>query len=318
LIAETRPENRVVRGPTAAPPRLGLPATAERDLAVRIRRVAADLFELTKVRLSSLVLVTTAIGYLHATAGDRTLAGGVAALAGTALAAFGANALNQYAERDLDAIMTRTRGRPLPAGRLAPRLARDLGVALVIAGVALLAVFTTWLAAALAAFSAVSYVLLYTPLKRVSPHSTLLGAVPGALPPVIGYVAAAAPLDLEAAYLFGLLFFWQLPHFYAISWLYRDDYGRAGYPMLAVLDREDGRRVATHSVVHLAILVGLTAWPLLRGASPFYGAAALLFGAAFLHAAIAFRMRRGEAEARRLFRWSLLYLPAVLLALLKG
>ncbi len=291
-----------------------------------------DLSILLKLRLSSLVLVTAALGFVDgrsviaptsASLTLETIGAFLAAMLGTALAAFGANALNQWAERDLDAKMNRTKDRPLPAGRMAPRTAFAIGVFLVVAGVATLAVFTNALATSLAAASALIYVLLYTPLKRTTPHSTLIGTIPGALPPVIGYVAAAGSLDWNAAFLFAVLTFWQLPHFYAISRLYREDYARAGYPMLAVIDR-DGRRLGRSAVVHLVLLVVVSLLPLLlrdlasiRGATIFYGSAALLFGGVFLASGIAFARKRDDASARRLFHWSLLYLPALLLALVK-
>lgn len=284
------------------------------------RGLAADLAELVKLRLSSLVLVTTALGNLNAlgVVGSRFDGFGFAvALIGTALTAFGANALNQWAERDLDAKMIRTRGRPLPAGRMTPRFALGLGAALGVFGVLALAAFSTPLAALLAAISFLSYVLVYTPLKRVTPHAAIVGTLPGALPPVIGYAAAGGALDLHAAFLFAVLFFWQLPHFYAISWLYRDDYARGGYPMLAVLD-ESGERLGKSSVFHLIALLVVSLLPSILGdAGIFYGATAALFGGVFLWSGVEFARCRDEANARRLFVWSLLYLPALLLALVK-
>jgi protoheme IX farnesyltransferase len=284
------------------------------------RGLLSDLSELTKLRLSSLVLVTTALGNLnaHGVLGTRFDAFGfTAALVGTALTAFGANVLNQWAERDLDAKMERTRNRPLPAGRRSPAFALAFGAALGVAGVAALLAFSTTLAALLAASSFLSYVLVYTPLKRITPHAALVGTVPGALPPVIGYVAAGGALDVHAAFLFAVLFFWQLPHFYAISWIYRADYARAGYPMLAVLDAT-GARLGRSSVFHLVALLVVSLLPSILGnAAFFYGAAAALFGGVFLWSGVEFARCRDEANARRLFVWSLLYLPALLLALVK-
>lgn len=297
------------------------PIAVEPPSRVAPERVATpsrgrDLMELTKLRLSSLVLVTTALGFVDARQ-EFVATSFLAALLGTALAAFGANALNQWAERDLDAKMVRTRNRPLPARRMAPSFAFGLGCALIVLGVAVLYVFSNTLAAALAALSALSYVLVYTPLKRTTPHATLVGAIPGALPPVIGYVAATGTIDANAAFLFAILFLWQMPHFYAISWLYRDDYGRAGYPMLAVLDR-DGERTAKHALAHLIGLLILSLVPVITGdVALFYGVAALLFGGVFTAAGVAFLKERSATNARRLFHWSLLYLPALLLALVK-
>lgn len=280
-----------------------------------------DLNELLKLRLSSLVLLTTALGHLNAlgsgTARTFDIGSFAAALLGTALTAFGANALNQYAERDLDARMLRTRERPLPRGRRTPRFVLTLGISLGVVGVLTLVWFSTPLAAALAAVSFLSYVLVYTPLKRTTPHATLIGTLPGALPPVIGYVAAGGSLDLHAAFLFAILFFWQLPHFYAISWLYRDDYARGGYPMLAVTDTS-GARLARSAVFHLSALLVVSLLPVVFGdAALFYGVAAALFGGVFLASGVAFLKKRDETNARRMFVWSLLYLPALLLALVK-
>jgi heme o synthase len=292
-------------------PAAGSPATS----------LARDVAELTKLRLSSLVLLTTALGYANALGANDGLFFQpfvfAAALIGTALTAFGANALNQYAERDLDAKMHRTRNRPLPADRMSPAFARALGVALGVVGLAILAAFVAPLATVLAAASFFSYVLVYTPLKRITPHSTLVGTIPGALPPVIGYAAAGGTLDLHAAFLFAVLFFWQLPHFYAISWMYRADYARAGYPMLAVQDTT-GERLGRSAVMHLVLLLVVSLLPALAGeAALFYGVAAALFGGVFLASGIAFARERDDASARRLFAWSLLYLPALLLALVK-
>lgn len=318
-VSHAPPDSRVLPVPTT-PANLH---NAEQDAVAP--SLARDLAQLTKLRLSSLVLVTTALGYLDvrgAAAALGTLGGALAftgALLGTAAAAFGANALNQWAERDLDSKMMRTRNRPVPGGRMAPAFAARLGVALVISGIALLALLANPLSAALAALSAASYVLVYTPLKRVTPHAVLVGAVPGALPPVIGYVAAGGALDATALFLFAVLFLWQIPHFHAISWLWRDDYARAGYPMLAVLDT-DGRRIGRSAVLHLVALFVVSLLPVLQGdggAALFYGAAAALFGGVFVAAGVAFQRERSDANARRLFHWSLLYLPALLLALVK-
>jgi protoheme IX farnesyltransferase len=279
--------------------------------------LAADLAELTKPKITLLVAVTTAAGFLLGAQG-----GAVApllllnALAGTALVASGAAALNQVLERDTDARMRRTAGRPLPAGRLHPDLALAWGVGLVLAGLAYLAVGVNLLTALVGAVSAALYVFAYTPLKRVSSLATLVGAVPGALPPVMGWTAVRDNLEPGAWALFGILFLWQLPHFLSIAWLYRDDYAQGGFPMLSVAD-PDGRRTARQAVLYGAALVPVSLLPSvlgLTGTAYFVGALALSL--AFLGCSVAFAAARTQVRARRLLLASVLYLPAILLVML--
>ena len=279
--------------------------------------LAADLAELTKPKITLLVAVTTAAGFLLGAQG-----GAVApllllhALAGTALVASGAAALNQVLERDTDARMRRTAGRPLPAGRLHPDVALAWGVGLVLAGLAYLAVGVNLLTALVGAVSAALYVFAYTPLKRVSSLATLVGAVPGALPPVMGWTAVRDNLEPGAWALFGILFLWQLPHFLSIAWLYRDDYAQGGFPMLSVAD-PDGRRTARQAVLYGAALVPVSLLPSvlgLTGTAYFVGALALSL--AFLGCSVAFAAARTPARARRLLLASVLYLPAILLVML--
>jgi protoheme IX farnesyltransferase len=277
----------------------------------------ADLVELTKPRITFMVAVTTAAGFLLA-AQDAALAPLLLfhVLAGTALVASGAAALNQVLERDTDARMPRTAGRPLPAGRLHPDLALAWGVGLVLAGLAYLALGVNLLTALVGAASAALYVFAYTPLKRVSSLSTLVGAVPGALPPVMGWTAVRDNLDPGAWALFGILFLWQLPHFLSIAWIYRDDYARGGFPMLSVADA-GGHRTARQAVLYGAALVPVSLLPSvlgLTGAAYFVGALGLSL--AFLGCCAAFAAVRSQTRARHLLLASVLYLPAVLLVML--
>ena len=208
--------------------------------------VLRDYLQLSKSRIVMMVLITTAAGYLFATRSvDWTLL--LNTLIGTALVAAGTNALNQYVERDHDAKMRRTRLRPLPDGRISPRAALFFSVAISLIGTIYLGLTVNWLTAALGAFTLMSYIFIYTPLKRVSTICTLIGAVPGAIPPLMGWTAATGVLGAGGWIIFAILFFWQLPHFMAISWMYRDDYARGGFAMLAVQD-DDGRATARHAV----------------------------------------------------------------------
>ncbi len=271
---------------------------------------ASDFLALSKPRITFLVVVTAAVGYAI---GAPVFQPGVflAVLAGTALVAGGASALNQYAERDVDARMLRTRGRPLPAGRLAPAEAFAFGVVMAGAGLGILSVGTTPLTVALGLAALVTYVLAYTPLKRVTSLCTVVGAVPGALPPLMGFAAARGTLDRSAWALFAVLFLWQLPHFLALSWMYREDYARGGFPMLAVSD-EGGASTGRQALLYAAALlpVTLTAGLFAQAGSVFLWGA-LGAGLGFLACAALFARRREIAWARRLFLASVLYLPAV-------
>ncbi|HEY4641955.1 MAG TPA: heme o synthase, partial [Thermoanaerobaculia bacterium] len=208
--------------------------------------VTRDYLELSKSRIVMMVLITTAAGYLFAAQHvDWMLL--LNTLLGTALVAAGTNALNQYVERDHDAKMRRTRLRPLPDGRIAPRAALIFSISISIIGTLYLGLAVNWLTAALGAFTLTTYIFIYTPLKRVSTICTLIGAIPGAIPPLMGWTAATGVLGTGGWIVFGILFFWQLPHFMAISWMYRDDYARGGFAMLAVRD-DDGATTARHAV----------------------------------------------------------------------
>lgn len=272
----------------------------------------SDLTELVKARLTTLVLLTTVVGFCMGSQGPIDWSLLAMTLLGTALLAGGAAALNQYAERDLDALMERTRDRPLPSGRVRPRSALLGGLLAAGFGIVVLEFGVNRLSAAVGTLTLLTYLLVYTPLKRVTPLNTLVGAVPGALPPMIGWTAARPEVDWPGWSLFALQFFWQVPHFLAIAWLYRVDYGRAGLRMLPVFDPE-GRRTAIHAVGYAAALIAVSLGPWWLGlAGGSYAIMAIVAGAGFLFLAQRFARHRGDAEARLLFLGSVLYLPLVL------
>jgi protoheme IX farnesyltransferase len=277
----------------------------------------ADYVALTKPRVAVLVLFTVAAGALLA--GGRTVSLLVVfhAVFGTALVAAGASALNQWIERRTDARMRRTADRPLPSGRLLPAEALVFGTLLGALGVAYLACTLNSPAAALAAgLTFVGYVGVYTPLKPRTALNTLIGAVPGAMPPVIGWCAVRSPFTLEALNLFLVLFLWQVPHFLAIAWIYREEYSRAGLRMLPVIDGR-GRRTGQQMVLYCLSLVLVSAAPVLSAeAGALYFAGAVALGAAFLAATLRFQKVPSLAHARRVLRASLWYLPALFALLL--
>ncbi len=271
---------------------------------------ANDFLELAKPRITFLVVVTAAVGYALAP-GSFDPAVFFALVVGTALVSGGASALNQYMERDADARMDRTRNRPLPAGRVTPSDARVFGLALCGFGLALLAT-AHWVSAALGLAALASYVLVYTPLKRRTSLCTVVGAIPGALPPMMGWAAGRGTLDAGAWALFALLFLWQLPHVLAIGWIFRDDYARGGFPMLTVTD-PDGSSTGRQMVLYSAALIPVT---LLAGALASAGRGylwgAVVLGAIFLGFALRFARTKSVSAARRLFLVSVLYLPLLL------
>jgi heme o synthase len=271
-------------------------------------RRAVDFVTLTKPRLNLLVLLTTLGGLYLASPRGVPLMLVVHTLVGTALVAGGAAALNQVWERDTDGRMRRTGGRPLPRGRLSVGESTWFGVVLTLAGLADLAFATNLTAATVAAVTSLSYVLVYTPLKTRSSLATLVGAVPGALPPVIGWAAANNSITLPAIVLFGIVFFWQMPHFLAIAWMYRDDYARAGFPLLPVLE-PDGRRTGHQALLYAAALWPVSLLPALVGlAGAPYSIVATGLGFIFIALAALFARDRSQRNARRLFLFSLVYL----------
>ena len=276
-----------------------------------------DFVELTKPRITFLVLVTTAVGYALGLRDAFEASSFVFLIAGTALLSGGASALNQYVEREADGRMLRTRDRPIPAGRVSPAEALAFGLALCALGHAFL-VASGWLTALLGLVSAATYVLLYTPLKRVTSLCTVVGAVPGALPPMMGWAAARGRLDAGAWALFAILFLWQLPHFLALAWMYREDYARGGFPMLPVTDREGGS-TGRQAILYAAALLPATLLAgMLVSAGEAYLWSALALGLLFLAFSARFAWTRTVASARGLFLLSVLYLPAVLTLLVVG
>jgi len=279
------------------------------------RSRTGDYVTLTKPRLNFLVLLTTAAAYSLGAGPEATLAAFLHTLAGTFLVAAGAAALNQVWERATDRLMRRTRTRPLADERLTVAQGVTFGLLLTAAGAAELAWFVNPLASAVALVTTASYLLFYTPLKLRTSLSTIAGAVPGALPAVIGWAAATNTLSIEAWVLFGIVFMWQMPHFLAIAWMYRDEYARAGMPLLPVIE-PDGRSTGRQAVLYSAVLVPVSLMPTGVGlATPWYMAGAIALGAVLLVLSLEFSAKRTTETARRLFFGSILYLP-ILWALL--
>jgi protoheme IX farnesyltransferase len=271
--------------------------------------LVGDYLALTKPRLNFLVVLTSAAGYYLGAVGPRAWQPMLQTVAGTALVAGGAAVLNQLYERDTDALMRRTRLRPLPDGRLTPDEARIFGLMLAATGLALLAFTANLAAAGLAAATLVIYLIVYTPMKRRSSLATLVGAVPGALPPLIGWTAAHGTVSIGGWALFAIVFLWQIPHFMAIAWLYRDDYGRAGFPMLPVVE-PDGRRTGRQAVIYAVALMPVSLVPSFVGVSgTIYLYAAIGLGMALIWLAARFAATRTDTAARALFVASIAYLP---------
>jgi protoheme IX farnesyltransferase len=277
----------------------------------------ADYLQLTRPRLCAMALLTVAAGAVLASGGTLDWRVVTHVLVGAALVAAGASALNQWWEREVDARMQRTRDRPLPAGRLQPGEVFALGIGSAAGGVIYLAVTLAHpLAAVVAALTLLIYVGVYTPLKRRTPLNTLVGAIPGALPPVIGWTAVRGSLNAEAGALFVILFLWQVPHFLAIAWIHRVDYARAGLCMLPAVDR-DGGLIGRQMICYCLALVAASLLPLVVGAAEWvYLAGALLLGSGFLACAVGFFLCRSPERARAVLRASLIYLPALLTLLL--
>ena len=272
----------------------------------------AVLCELVKARLTFLVLLTTLVGFYVGSTGAINYVLMLYAVAGTGLLACGAAALNQLLERQYDAKMRRTEDRPLPSGRLQPEMALIFGGMCSIAGLVLLAWRVNLLTSFLGALTLISYLFIYTPLKRVTWLNTAIGAIPGALPPLMGWTAARGGLDGAGWSLFAILFFWQIPHFLAIAWLYREEYAKAGFVMLPVID-QDGFRTGRQAVSHTLGLVMASLMPAFFGlAGMIYFAGALLLGMMFAGFAILFSRTLTVGRARHLFFISIMYLPLLL------
>lgn len=298
----------VVSPPVYAPPTLELPSAWWTRLQ--------DYVELAKFRLSLLVLVVTATGFCLGSRGPINLGLLIHCIVGTGLVAFAANALNQLFERDFDSLMRRTADRPLPSGRMSPGEALAFGVISAALGLLQLAVFVNIPAMLLAAATILLYLFVYTPLKRVTPLNTLVGAIPGAIPPVIGFAAARGQFDVTAWLLFAILFVWQLPHFFAIAWMYREDYASGGYRMLSVVDPSGvstGRQTVFFSCVLLLVSLLPTFY---QTAGYAYFAGAIILGFGLIVAARQLAKQRSFSAARTMLLASIVYLPLLMALML--
>ena len=274
-----------------------------------VRERVAAFAELTKPRITFLIVLTSAAGYALASPAGINYVGLISALFGIALLSSGIATLNQYLERDLDALMRRTADRPLPSGKLLPWEALLFGVGLTVAAQMYLAVFVNPLSALLGLTVIAGYLFGYTPLKTKTSLSTMVGAFPGAVPPLIGWTAATGELSLQAWVLFAILFLWQFPHFLAIAWMYREDYARAGILMLPVVE-PDGRVTSQQIVIYTLMLIPVSLLPTALGLSGkiyLYGAAML--GILFLYSSVRAAFSQSRQQARRLLLASVLYLP---------
>jgi heme o synthase len=268
-----------------------------------------DYIALTKPRITWLILMSTGVGYFFGARGGWHVLTLFNTILGTGLIASGTAALNQWYERDADAKMKRTQGRPLPSGRLSAGKALVFAILISAAGFVELFVGVNALTAWLGLFTLLSYLFIYTPLKQRSPHSTTIGAIPGAMPPLIGYAAASGTLTWDAWILFAILFFWQFPHFYAIAWMYREDYERAGIRMLPVVE-PDGESTARRILLFSLILIPISMVPkFLSMTGNLYLAGALALGLLFLYAGVRVSFDRTRQQARRVLLASVVYLP---------
>ena len=282
------------------------------------RSRANDFVALAKPRLNMLVVASSLAGYVIGGGELSNAARVILTVVGTALVAGGASAFNQVIERGPDALMRRTRLRPVPDGRLQPGESLLFAALSSAAGLAILAAGVNALSAAIALTTLVTYVLVYTPLKRRTSFATVIGAIPGALPPVIGWAAARGDLSRGAWVLFGIVFLWQLPHFLAIAWIDREDYARAGFPMLPVIE-PDGRSTARQATFYCAALLPVSMAPTLIGLTgTTYFVAAFVLGLLFLALTLKFARTRAVPDARRLFFGSIIYLPILWLLMIAG
>ncbi len=282
------------------------------------RTRTSDFIALAKLRLNLLVVASTLAGYVMGRGDTSDVVRLLCTLAGTGLVAGGASAFNQVLERRPDALMRRTRLRPLPDGRLLPREALVFATLTSVAGLVILAAGANLLSAVVALATLITYAAIYTPLKLRSSLATVIGAIPGALPPVIGWAAARGDLSQGAWVLFGILLLWQLPHFLAIACIYREDYARAGFPMLPVIE-PDGRSTGRQAVLYCAALLPLSLAPTLIGMTGTgYFAGALALTLLFLALTIRFAWTRAIADARRLFFGSIIYLPILWVLMIVG
>jgi heme o synthase len=277
----------------------------------RLQFKVQDYIDLTKPRITWLILMSTGVGYYFGHKGQWSLSILLNTIVGTALVASGTAALNQWYERDADRHMRRTQMRPLPSGRLSAGQALWFGIALALIGGLELGLSVNWLASGLCISTLLLYLFLYTPLKQKTWWSTTVGAFPGAMPPLIGYAAAANRLTPEAWVLYAILFLWQFPHFYAIAWMYRDDYARAGIRMLPVVE-PDGESTARQILLYSVLLIPISLLPNWLGMTgTLYTAGAIAMGLVFLYSGVRVSLDRTNARARKVLLASVLYLPAI-------
>ena len=280
------------------------------ELATRVR--FADLLELTKPRITFLVLITTLVGFYMGSSNGLRLALLFHTIAGTALVASGASALNQYVERDLDAKMVRTRNRPLPDGRLQPNDALVFSAIVSALGAGYLMFFVNFLTGLIGILTLAGYIFVYTPLKTRTPLCTLIGAFPGAAPPLMGWTAATGGLDAAAMTLFAILFLWQMPHFFAIAWIFTDDYKRGGF-----LTHGSGVSTGRQIIFFCCALIPISALPTTLGLTGMtYLVGAIMLGFLYLGYGFAVALFRSSTHAQRLLRISVLYLPALLMLMM--
>ena len=289
-----------------------------KEISIEITNNAAEkswasvFSDLVKARLTTLVLLTTAVGFYVGWHGAMNWLLLANTLVGTGLIAAGASALNQWIERDFDAKMLRTQSRPLPSGRMQPATVAIFGGVTSVAGMIYLALAVNLLTSVLGAVTLVSYIFIYTPLKRVTWLNTAVGAIPGALPPLMGWTAARNELGGPGWALFAILAFWQLPHFFAIAWIYREQYAKAGFVMLPNVD-SDGRQTGWQTVSNALALLIVSLCPFLFGmAGTVYLAGAMILGVGFLFCAVQFSRQLTLPRARQLFLASIIYLPLLL------
>ncbi len=288
---------------------ISVPAASRSD-------VLRDYFELTKPEITFLVALSSVAGYVLAPVPSFELFSFVFLIVGVCLTSAGASVLNHWLERDEDALMRRTKDRPLPAGRIAPEAARNFGAVLVAIGVALLCPLTNPLTGVLALSTALLYLFVYTPLKRRTTWNTLIGTLPGALPALGGWTAATGSVGWGGIAMFGVLAAWQMPHFLSLAWMYRKDYERAGYVMLPVAN-PDGRSTVRQTLAYTALLAVVSFIPNVLGLSGWlYALGAFLLGGWFLHAALEFYRSYSVQDARMVLRVSIVYIPVLVLMLL--
>jgi protoheme IX farnesyltransferase len=277
----------------------------------RVHALLTDYIALTKPRITWLILMSTGVGYFFGAQNGWHLVTLIHTVIGTGLIASGTAALNQWYEREADAKMRRTQDRPLPAGRLAAGNALVFAIAISVAGFAELWFGANPLAATLGLVTLLTYLFVYTPLKQRSPHSTTIGSIPGAMPPLIGFAAASGTLTWDAWVLFAILFLWQFPHFYAIAWMYKEDYARAGIRMLPVVE-PDGKSTARRILLYSIALIPISLMPkFFAMAGNVYLCGAFALGLAFLYAGLRIRWDRTRQQARRVLLASVVYLPAL-------